>query len=482
MEITMNLKDKINACLKKAISVSVNDFILYVKEIFPEKLYDWDTVQEANDFYMEHKDIIYLSNKNLTKLVISYPGGDRFGSSISNPGTDVYFSTPMSCTGNFLYLYIESKYNVENEIAKNIEGLVSDIKSNTSEIINALNQMSDVEHYVSNNFLKRLDTRALNNVEVKKAIADNVNCTANFKSIMAYEQYEYGRYGGLDIGEWELSSVEQFKLLWNNLPERIEKACHKELEEKWLSYPEVKDTLLKDKKEFIEQIELFELWQQHGNAYIKEIHDRYEMLRKYKTYLGNDSLCDIDKCARYEELNCLGYKLDSFTPESDLIICEKNLQEISDKINLLIEKKDSVLNEISRMRKIHFHFWQQAKKRCLEIQISNLKDDLTITEQELIHLQCVQKLILDELSIARNYYEDVRALQDSYVLGEYPPLTTVLVSLTSYERDEMFLSRYKESEFMSHIKKSIEQINCNEIRKNLEHIEGLLSKIEYPAA
>ena len=482
MEKTMNLKDKINACLKKAISVSVNDFILYVKEIFPENEYDWDTVQESNDFYVEHEDIIHLSNENLTKLVISYPGGDRFGSSLSDPYTDVYFSTPMSCTGNLLYLYRESKYNVENEIAKNIEGLVSDIKSNTSEIINELNQMSDAKHYVSNSFFERLDTKALNNAEVKKAIADNVNCTANFKSIMAYEQYEYGRYGGLDIGECELSGADQFKLLWDNLPERIEKACHKELEEKWLSYPEAKDTLLKDKKEFIEQIELFELWQQHGNAYIKEIHDRYEMLRKYKAYLGSDSLCDIDKRARYEELNCLDYKLDSFTPESDVKICEKKLQEISDKINLSIEKKDGVLNEISRMRKIHFHFWQQSKKRCLEIQISDLNEDLSLTEHELIYLRCVQKLILDELSIARNYDADVRALQDSYVLDEYPPLSTMLVSLTSYARDEMFLSRYKESEFISRIKKSIEQINCNEIRKKLEHIEGLLSRIEYPAA
>ena len=253
----MNLKDKINACLKKAISVSVNDFILYVKEIFPENEYDWDTVQESNDFYVEHEDIIHLSNENLTKLVISYPGGDRIGSSLSDPYTDVYFSTPMSCTGNLLYLYRESKYNVENEIAKNIEGLVSDIKSNTSEIINELNQMSDVKHYVSNSFFERLDTKALNNAEVKKAIADNVNCTANFKSIMAHEQYEYGRYGGLDVGECELSGADQFKLLWDNLPERIEKACHKELEEKWLSYPEAKDTLLKDKKEFIEQIEFF---------------------------------------------------------------------------------------------------------------------------------------------------------------------------------------------------------------------------------
>ena len=104
MEKTMNLKDKINACLKKAISVSVNDFILYVKEIFPENEYDWDTVQESNDFYVEHEDIIHLSNENLTKLVISYPGGDRIGSSLSDPYTVVYFSTPLSCTGNLLYL------------------------------------------------------------------------------------------------------------------------------------------------------------------------------------------------------------------------------------------------------------------------------------------------------------------------------------------------------------------------------------------
>ena len=75
-------------------------------------------IDERNDFYYDHRDIIHLTNQ--TELIINYPGGDRFGDLYAEPYTDISFLS-FKLSGNNdlddnLYLFLNDKYNEGNKI------------------------------------------------------------------------------------------------------------------------------------------------------------------------------------------------------------------------------------------------------------------------------------------------------------------------------------------------------------------------------
>ena len=85
------LKNKIELLLINTRGMTVNDAIQYIKSIFPKSKFEYEIRSSSTDFYVENKEIIHLSSNNESKIIISYPEGDRLGDRLSNPNIDISF-------------------------------------------------------------------------------------------------------------------------------------------------------------------------------------------------------------------------------------------------------------------------------------------------------------------------------------------------------------------------------------------------------
>ena len=230
--IMSNLKEKIEECINGTMAMKVEEAVEYVQSLFQENLYYWDKVYESNDFYTEKKLIISLSKENLTQLIIAFPGGDRFGSRISDPYTNIFFYNPLIDRGYELYLFRDNKYNKENKIIEYMEILAEkDRKLDSSELIERMMKTMYTSFYMPMYMLEQIELDKIENSQMYvEVIVEWVSSVVKGKYSMAKEQYEYGRFGGADVAKWKLSEAEQFRKLWKELPRNIESVCHKELE------------------------------------------------------------------------------------------------------------------------------------------------------------------------------------------------------------------------------------------------------------
>ena len=103
-----------------------------------------ENIDERNDFYYDHRDIIHLTNQ--TELIINYPGGDRFGDLYAEPYTDISFHS-FKLSGNNdlddnLYLFLNDKYNEGNKILDYLNEFSSNANFSIEEIIIRLTTMN----------------------------------------------------------------------------------------------------------------------------------------------------------------------------------------------------------------------------------------------------------------------------------------------------------------------------------------------------
>ena len=208
-------------------------------------------IDERNDFYYDHRDIIHLTNQ--TELIINYPGGDRFGDLYAEPYTDISFHS-FKLSGNNdlddnLYLFLNDKYNEGNKILDYLNEFSSNANFSIEEIIIRLTTMNvNIPYHI----LGQLSNEELQNIKVKEAI---VNCVENItfhKHFDACDQYQYGQYGGEDVAEWRLSQSLQFKEIWESLPDKVREYCNDELERAWLQIPNTKN-ILNGEVEFLQE-------------------------------------------------------------------------------------------------------------------------------------------------------------------------------------------------------------------------------------
>ena len=131
-----------------------------------------ENIDERNDFYYDHRDIIHLTNQ--TELIINYPGGDRFGDLYAEPYTDISFHS-FKLSGNNdlddnLYLFLNDKYNEGNKILDYLNEFSSNANFSIEEIIIRLTTMNvNIPYHI----LGQLSNEELQNIKVKEAI---VNC------------------------------------------------------------------------------------------------------------------------------------------------------------------------------------------------------------------------------------------------------------------------------------------------------------------
>ena len=213
-------------------------------------------IDERNDFYYDHRDIIHLTNQ--TELIINYPGGDRFGDLYAEPYTDISFHS-FKLSGNNdlddnLYLFLNDKYNEGNKILDYLNEFSSNANFSIEEIIIRLTTMNvNIPYHI----LGQLSNEELQNIKVKEAIVNCVENIAFHKHFDACDQYQYGQYGGEDVAEWRLSQSLQFKEIWESLPDKVREYCNDELERAWLQIPNTKN-ILNGEVEFLqERIDIF---------------------------------------------------------------------------------------------------------------------------------------------------------------------------------------------------------------------------------
>ena len=210
-----------------------------------------ENIDERNDFYYDHRDIIHLTNQ--TELIINYPGGDRFGDLYSEPYTDISFHS-FKLSGNNdlddnLYLFLNDKYNEENKILDYLNEFSSNANFSIEEIIIRLTTMNvNIPYHI----LGQLSNEELQNINLKEAIVNCVENIAFHKHFDACDQYQYGQYGGEDVAEWRLSQSLQFKEIWESLPDKVREYCNDELERAWLQIPNTKN-ILNGEVEFLQE-------------------------------------------------------------------------------------------------------------------------------------------------------------------------------------------------------------------------------------
>ena len=86
------LSKKINELVStlKGSNINENVALARIKELFPSEEFKHEFIENSTDFYIEDKETIRLSSDNETKIVISYPEGDRLGNSLANSDTDIW--------------------------------------------------------------------------------------------------------------------------------------------------------------------------------------------------------------------------------------------------------------------------------------------------------------------------------------------------------------------------------------------------------
>lgn len=139
-----DIKNKIINLVKDTRTMTVNEAVTYIKEIFPEPEFVWKKKNDSYDIYVDRVDTLYIPCENLNTLIITYPGGEKYGPYFSQPHTDIHFENNDNSSDVSLFLFKNDKYNNENRI---IESLIENTE-NEKEISSVLfdNNNSEFEY------------------------------------------------------------------------------------------------------------------------------------------------------------------------------------------------------------------------------------------------------------------------------------------------------------------------------------------------
>lgn len=469
------LKNKLIDLVEALKDLSVADAVKYIEENFPEKEYKWEHVYETDDFYIDHHDTVFLSDSNLTQLTINYPGGDRLGSMVSEPYTNIQIcNTVLEENNNFaleMYLFLEDKYNVENHILEYIDDLVVDYEMTAEEIINALEKSYDS---ISLHLLEQLSNEQLQNKDVVKAIVDCVENVAWSMASKAYDQYQYGQYGGEDVADWELSKSSQFKILWDELPELVKLTCHKELEEAWLQLPDTKKNITVEQKSLIKKINSLTNLNIIKTKYIQDVHNRYQLLDKYNELLkSNIKELEIYPLIKVGDMR---YSLNSTAVDNAPNILKQELKKIELQIEELMSKNGSLDKENDKLFNEHSHFWQQNRKQDIAKQITENSKEIDDNKEAIFNLEYYKEERQSSLNMWTNFQKEIEEMNNTNDMKDLPSLYWDYELLTVKEAN---LNNYSKADYIDMIENKIESVvsELEQLKKELVSKEELLTTI-----
>lgn len=240
------LNEKLNqlvSTLKKE-NMTKEDVVQTIKSIFPKNDFTYENINNSTDFYVENKDIIRLSPNNETKIVISYPEGDRLGNRLSDPNTDIWVEYLNNDRLEKISLlennHIEERWlNIIND---KIQDLIKENELNKSYVLNYIKEsLNKYPPVLPNELLERTDDKILLDNEVKTAVINGMKDIAEYDAGEKYDQFQYGHNGGEDVEDWEMQECEQFRQI--HLPDNVEKLYKQDIEDTYLQYEGVYDRL-----------------------------------------------------------------------------------------------------------------------------------------------------------------------------------------------------------------------------------------------
>ena len=240
------LNEKLNqlvSTLKKE-NMTKEDVVQTIKYIFPKNDFTYENINNSTDFYVENKDIIRLSPNNETKIVISYPEGDRLGNRLSDPNTDIWVEYLNNDRLEKISLlennHIEERWlNIIND---KIQDLIKENELNKSYVLNYIKEsLNKYPPVLPNELLERTDDKILLDNEVKTAVINGMKDIAEYDAGEKYDQSLYGSAGGMDVEDWEMQECEQFRQI--HLPDNVEKLYKQDIEDTYLQYEGVYDRL-----------------------------------------------------------------------------------------------------------------------------------------------------------------------------------------------------------------------------------------------
>lgn len=296
------LNEKLNqlvSTLKKE-NMTKEDVVQTIKSIFPKDNFRYENINNSTDFYVENKDIIRLSPNNETKIVISYPEGDRFGDRLSDPNTDIWIEYLNKDHLEKLFL-LKNNHTEErwlDTINDKIQDLIKENELNKSYVLNYIKEsLNKYPPVLPNELLERTDDKILLDNEVKTAVINGMKDIAEYDAGEKYDQSLYGSAGGMDVEDWEMQECEQFRHI--HLPDNVEKLYKQDIEDMYLQYEGVydrlKDELESLRTEMIDQTYLYN----NKELILSFFSKRNEVYKNNKEYIKQ---CR-DKSPEFDEID-----------------------------------------------------------------------------------------------------------------------------------------------------------------------------------
>lgn len=341
---------KINELISflKENDINENLAVERVKELFSDEEYKHIFRKSFTDFYIENKEIIRLSPNNETKIVISYPEGDRLGNRIADYSTNIWIEY---LNHDYLERLPLFEYNQVDEhkldiIQEKTEELLKEIKPTKQYVLNYLKEsLKKYPPVLPTDLIERTEDKILLDNDVKSSIIDGMEKIASYNAEDAYDQYQYGHNGGSDVEYWEMQKCEQFRKI--KLPDNIKNLYRNDIEDVYVKYPEAEKILLEHLNNYSVQLNSMNQIKDNKDLIFSYLKARNEIAVNYYEFTNmNFEWFQIHR--DLEESN-LDYKIDYYyNKESRNLYLDENLflkpltlETISNEIENL-EKKISL--------------------------------------------------------------------------------------------------------------------------------------------
>lgn len=484
----MNTQEKIKFAIydlvKKARTMTVDEAITYIKENFPENQFVWDKTDESYDIYVNQIDVIHLSAEPFDQLVIKYPGGNKYGPYFSEPHTSIYFKMINDESVTDFYLFINDKYNEENRI---LDYLVVESSIDTLSVEEILNRLNKSFFEFPNEILSKISETQLKDTQIIAAIVSCVEKFATLRSKDAYEEYMFGQPDGVEFEEWQLSISEQFKYIWGALPKNIQAACHKELNNKFLSLPfdtvanvsntDVKPENAEEPVEIInssephmlEERELSDMDREflkslkvNREKYIQDIHNKYEIMRNHKEYLA--LIKSDENYSVGADVSYLDSRLENVDITVSLNSDMEKLAEITSNVNVLVEENKKYEQENQALASKKYFFWQGNKKQRAMDKIESNKVIVAKNEETIEGLVAQQNKMQHLVDIRISFQKDISEMIKSNPMKGLPHIYKLFTEegkdkyADNYVLYNTDLRNVSEKEYVAQIDKKITQI------------------------
>lgn len=309
------LSKKINELVStlKGSNINENVALARIKELFPSEEFKHEFIENSTDFYIEDKETIRLSSDNETKIVISYPEGDRLGNSLANSDTDIWIEYLDNDRIEKIPLFEYKQVNEQgiNMINERMEDLLKENKPTKKYVLSYIKEYLDkYPPKLPNDLLERTDDTILLDEDVKTAVINAMKEIAEYDAGEAYDQYMYGSNGGMDVENWEMQTCEQFRL--THLPENVERLYKNEIRDTYLLYPEAEKNLRELFAEYSVELDNADMLKNNKELIVSYFNDMYKITKSQEIFISKYNDYFQNSHVQNEEIN---YKLLDFDRE-----------------------------------------------------------------------------------------------------------------------------------------------------------------------